>query len=406
MAATALIRFTQNASPGTSGQAYIGTTGAVVTVTNAVNTDVASWKIELAYAPPGSSLAVVPGTFTTLATASNSTPTATFTPDVAGGSYRIVLTVYAGAGLTGQTNVDIRNFIVPTPRRSFIVPPYQKLPDPLPLPPSGEADAKPDEMNYGGQSFGWAGDSSQNGLHQILTTLDLGMTHSVGSVVTSSPTTIATGFSPRTIPVDTANISWPSSNGTINIPAGLPVGYVINVHDSTGSGQTKPITIAFLSGETAHGLSSFQLARNYGTASMVKISSTTWMLHGAKVIREERTLLAGLYTTGLVGFQAVGAASINPADYPNLISANFRALVETSNAADAVEVRLFNSTTAATISGSTLSSTSIQPALLSANVTLTSGANVYEIQIRLTTTGNPNQAACKQSQIVFTWLQP
>lgn len=404
MAATALILFTQNAVPGTAGEAYVGATGLAVTVANSDNTDVLSWKIELAYAPPGSSLEVVPGTPTVLASASSSTPSAAFTPDLPG-SYRIVLTVYAGAGQTGQSSVDIRNFVVPTPNRGFIIPPYQKLPDPLPLPASGEPAAKPDEMNYGDQPYGWAGNSSQIGLHQLIYHLDNGQPFSMRAAVSASPTAATSGFSPRYIPVDTANAGWPGSGGTINVTAGMPVGHVLVIQDITGSAETKNITVAAQGGETINGLSSVVIARAYGSATLVKTSSTTWNLWGAKVMREERSLLAGVESVGSLGFQAVGGVSVNSADFPNLLSVQFRGLIQTTNPSDTAEIRLFNSTTSSVVAGTVLSTSNTTPTLVSAAVTLAVGLNNYEAQVRLTVIGDPNRVGCKQAQLILNWLQ-
>jgi len=177
MAATALLKFTQSAVTGTAGQAYVGLAGTPVTVENGNNTDVQSWKIELLYARPPSFLEVSPGTPTVLATADSSTPSVSFTPDVPG-SYRIRLFVYDQPGLTGNEDQDIRNFIVPTSSRGLVIPPFQSLPDPLPLPgsspPPGSPPEKPDEMNYGGQPYGWAGDDSisPKGMNKSLLDLD------------------------------------------------------------------------------------------------------------------------------------------------------------------------------------------------------------------------------------------
>jgi len=64
-------------------------------------------------------------------------------------------------------------------------------------------------------------------------------------------------------------------------------------------------------------------------------------------------------------------------------------------------------TAAAVVASSTLSTTSLIPVLVSALVTLpVSGANLYEAQLRLQTTGTPNRATCKQAQLIVDWLQP
>ena len=169
MAATALIRFVQSILVGPNGQALIGTIGVTVTVENSDNTDVAEWLIELLYVEPNSILGPIPpGTPVILGQAINNTPSATFDPDVSG-SYRVRLTVWDALG---TPNVDIRVFSVPLPGHGIILPPYQKRPDPLPLPGSGNPAAKPEEMNFDDQPYGWCGDDSHQLLNQTLIRLD------------------------------------------------------------------------------------------------------------------------------------------------------------------------------------------------------------------------------------------
>lgn len=115
----------------------------------------------------------------------------------------------------------------------------------------------------------------------------------------------------------------------------------------------------------------------------------------------ERTLLAGVQTTDTTGFVSIGGITLNPADFRILTGVTWGVVLETTNAADAAEVRLWNVTTSAVISGSVLSTTSLTPVTLSASVTLTAGANIYEAQLRLQTTGSPNQATCKQAQLIL-----
>lgn len=163
MAATALIKLTQGPNTDLGGIAVLGTLwDGVVVVTNSDNTDVVAWSIYLRDAPPGSSLS--PGL---LASALNNTPMATFSVDVAG-SYRVELIV---TGPGGTTDADIRVFGVPfCAGRGLLAPPYQKLPDPLPLLGSGLPGEKPDELNFGGQTRGWMGgaDPACRLLHQLI----------------------------------------------------------------------------------------------------------------------------------------------------------------------------------------------------------------------------------------------
>src|SRR5690606_31763004 len=109
--------------------------------------------------PPGSSFEQAPGTPLLLAeNAADGTPTVDLTPeDLFYGCYRIRLTVWEAAGFTGAADIDIRNIATPTPNKNFILSPFQKLPDPLPLLGTGNLGEKPHELNFEGQSWGWAG---------------------------------------------------------------------------------------------------------------------------------------------------------------------------------------------------------------------------------------------------------
>jgi hypothetical protein len=81
-------------------------------------------------------------------------------PDTVPGCYRLQLFVYEGPSYSGSWNEDIRNFAVPEPLYGMIFPPYQMVPPKLPLPDTGLPNAKPDELNIGGQPFGWDGDGT------------------------------------------------------------------------------------------------------------------------------------------------------------------------------------------------------------------------------------------------------
>ncbi len=156
MAASALIKFTQNAVTGPDGEAVTGVISLAVTVDNVSNTGVASWEIELLDAPSGSALSLG-----LLGHSDNSaTPTANVTPDVAGGCYRIALRVWDAINRVGTaTDTDIRNFVV-LDASGFASPPSQIWPAPLPPTASGMAGNKPNELNLGGQERGYAGDGS------------------------------------------------------------------------------------------------------------------------------------------------------------------------------------------------------------------------------------------------------
>lgn len=151
MAVTALIRFTQGLTVGTPGVALAGVGGVQVDIENDNPTDIASWKIDMAYVPPGSSVPVG-----TMATGNSSMPFASFLPDNTPGSYRVVLTVYSQINQSGISNVDIRNFVI-RDVNGIVFPPYQELPKKLPVLGSGLTGEKPDELNLDGQPYGWDG---------------------------------------------------------------------------------------------------------------------------------------------------------------------------------------------------------------------------------------------------------
>jgi len=89
-------------------------------------------------------------------------------------------------------------------------------------------------------------------------------------------------------------------------------------------------------------------------------------------------------------FTTIGAFALDPDDYPGTYE--FEAVIEVTDTYTA-EVRLYDVTAAAALSGSTLSTTSDTPDIQSAAVTPASGARVYEVQLRVTSSGGV--AVCK-----------
>ena len=165
MPAGALIKLSQvTVSPIPDGRALIGVLSQVVTVANSVNTQVLSWQIDLVYSDPASAVAIaIPLAFNN----NNATPTTTFTPDVRR-SYRFVLKVWSVINRVGAPDSqDIRVFTVPE-LNGNIIPPSQVWPSTLPDPQSGQAGNQPNEMNFGGQAFGWAGTSTDGLANQAL----------------------------------------------------------------------------------------------------------------------------------------------------------------------------------------------------------------------------------------------
>ncbi len=116
MALVAELQFTQGATVGPGGEAFIATLGGgAVTSANVNNALALSWTYQLLDVPIGSSLS------TSTPYSSGSSPTGNFTPDVAG-AYQVMLTVN-GVGNTLAT--DVRTVLVETANRGWIMPAYE-----------------------------------------------------------------------------------------------------------------------------------------------------------------------------------------------------------------------------------------------------------------------------------------
>jgi hypothetical protein len=388
MAATALIVFDQG-GPGTAGQAFEGTlAGGAVTIDNDDDTDVTLLEYTMLDVPPGSAVA-------TGLMASGAPPQiAAFTPDVPG-SYRVKLEASGG----GLTDTDIRCFGVRN-NRGIIIPPYQRNPAPLPLTGSGIPGAKPDEQNYGGQARGWAGDRTSGQLEQFFQTYD----DLPYNMVTTTP------FSAQPSdpwPCYVVNMSTIASDATFNVPsAPPPSGFRyyqrLRIH---AFGDPQWVLTVNPGTNAINGYNPF-LMRAPNTLDIVRVAGSAWFMIGAKSDTYERSLVAGIETVGVTGFQAIGGTVfLNPRDFPNG-TATWKAAISTTNAADAAEIRLYNLTLGSAVGGSTLSTTALTPTVVSSSVTLATGDNLYEAQLRLQTTGSPNQASCRQAQVAIDWVQP
>ena len=152
MAATALIKLSQGILIPPAGQALAGAGGVSFTIENASPVDIQSWEVQLVYVPPGSTVVVG-----LVATSPNtSVVLGAVVPDLVPGCYRIRLRVWPQTNYQGAPSEDIRNFAVPS-ANGVIFPPYQQLPPKLPILGSGAPGEKPDELNFGGQPYGWDG---------------------------------------------------------------------------------------------------------------------------------------------------------------------------------------------------------------------------------------------------------
>lgn len=161
MALNALLKFWQGATIGNDGEALEVTSGTTVNINSANLTDVDTWTLERLDAPPGSGLEVVPGNPVLVDSGGGGDPVGyTFVPPAGvSGCYRFRL-VFVDSN--GVTDTDIRNVGVRDSLSGMIPPPFQDLPRPLPLTGPG---SKPNELNFGGQPYGWMGEGSGDGLH-------------------------------------------------------------------------------------------------------------------------------------------------------------------------------------------------------------------------------------------------
>lgn len=153
----ALLKFSQGALIGNDGEALAVAAGSPVAIENSNNANVQSWRINLVYTPPGSS---VPIAIPLAQNPASNTPYALVTPDVVAGCYRVQIFVYGGVSYSGDQDQDIRNIVVPH-ATGIVFPPYQMLPSKLPVLGSGIANEKPDELNLGGQPYGWDGEGTE-----------------------------------------------------------------------------------------------------------------------------------------------------------------------------------------------------------------------------------------------------
>lgn len=398
MAAVASIKFTQGPNTDVAGRAVKGTmTDGVVAITNGDNTDVASWLIELLFNPSESAHGAVVGTPVVLGQAVSNTPSANMPQPDAVGSYRVRLTVWDSVGVA---SVDIRNFAVPD-NRGFITPPYQKLPDPLPLLGTGLTGEKPDELNFDGQDNGWLG-RVQDGMHA---TLFRRFDDVHTTLVTSTPFTPSLKGDEG--PIWLVDLDTIGADAEFRLPiTGLRVGTRIRVVAYTEDATPRTLSVVRQGSYLINGRTQVDMRYPCG-GEFVYRGGTEWFMPNASYDYYERSLVAGVENVQVTGFQSVGSSILlDPADFPNG-TFDWRAVIETTDGADAAEIRLFNTTLGSAVAGTTLSTTSLTPTSVAATgITLASGLNLYEAQLRLQTTGLPNVATCRQAQIVANWLQP
>jgi hypothetical protein len=234
MAVIALLQFSQLSRVGSPGHALVVVDGASATISNSDNTDVQSWRIELLDGPAGSVYERAPGNPLLLAeNPSGGTPTYAITPPSGfPGSLRVRLTVWSQPNYVGDFDIDIRVMSVPTPVSSLILPPYQKLPDPLPVLGSGLPHEKPDEMNFEGQPWGWSGPNYDHDtygqqfvqfrlLNAALALLDNGGGGGGGGSIGSSRLNRSDGAG------GWLNTEWEAQSGGVNLVSQAPAASII-----------------------------------------------------------------------------------------------------------------------------------------------------------------------------------
>lgn len=105
-------------------------------------------------------------------------------------------------------------------------------------------------------------------------------------------------------------------------------------------------------------------------------------------------LVSSIFDTQLTSFTTVSAVAIDGSNFANGSTVQFDCVLETDNAADAAEVRLFNRTLGLTVT--TINTTATSPTIVNAPLTIgtdiQNAPNIYEVQVRLVTTGAPNTA--------------
>lgn len=113
--------------------------------------------------------------------------------------------------------------------------------------------------------------------------------------------------------------------------------------------------------------------------------------------------VAGVQTNSTDTFQRAGTLRVDPSLFPASQQITWEATFDTTTGANAAEVRLFNVTDVAVVSGSTFTTTSTTADTQSAVVTLPASQKDYEIQVRLTTTDLAQRATCTRARLVIRW---
>ena len=111
------------------------------------------------------------------------------------------------------------------------------------------------------------------------------------------------------------------------------------------------------------------------------------------------SILSGIETHDLDGWKTVGIVEINSTEFTG--TATLEAVLYTSDGYADGYARLYNPTTMTQI-GSDLTTTNNLPTLLSSVITLTTGSNLYELQIRVEQDGTDEFVSCGMGRIKIT----
>lgn len=229
MALVGQLQFTQGANVGPNGEAFIATlAGGAVVCSNTNNALALSWAYQFLDVPIGSALS------TSTPFSSGSSPTGSFTPDVAG-SYQVMLTV---TGVGGTQATDIRTVIVKTANRGWILPAYEdtNLTVNYPNPSTPNAVGWKDALNkifvdidangFSGGGVTWANDlaGSTNTTQKVVS-----LTGSGGTLAMAA-TAAALAWAAGTVSPTLYQVA-PSGTGTTN-------GQTLTIQTQRGQNQT------------------------------------------------------------------------------------------------------------------------------------------------------------------------
>ena len=127
-----------------------------------------------------------------------------------------------------------------------------------------------------------------------------------------------------------------------------------------------------------------------------------------RVLGEERIygVIGNQNTSQHLGYQTIGAFTINSDDYVADAYFVFQAIIETTEPTIDAQIRLFNSTTALAVTGTDLYSGSVAPAVVESSFTPTPGENIYLVQLKSSQAGGEDDfVSCKNAVVKVNMVQ-